>query len=119
LQLSETLGLSYKNTRELNEVIDTQLPGCPSFRHQDIEIAGETVSMYSRNVVDCIKELYGNAKFAEHLVFKPERHYETRNVHQRHYHDMHTGEWWWQTQVCQSMDCLFIRWFANIIIDDS
>jgi hypothetical protein len=99
LQLSEKLGLSYQNVHELNNVIDTQLPDCPRFVRKDVEIAGETVSIYSRNIVDCIKVLYGNAKFAERMVFKPERHYDQDN--QRCYHDLHTGDWWWQMQVCK------------------
>jgi hypothetical protein len=109
LQLCETLGLSYKNVHELNNLIDTQIPDRPRFLRQDVEIAGETVTMYSRNVVDCIKALYGNTMFAEDMIFRPERHYDHDNVHQRHYHDLHTGEWWWQTQVRQSAHCLFIR----------
>ena len=102
-QFTEKLGLSYKNVRELNTLIDTHLPGRPRFHRQDVEIAGETVAMYSRNVVECIKALYSSSKFAEHMVFRPERHYDSDNGHQRHYHDLHTGDWWWQMQVCQSM----------------
>jgi hypothetical protein len=117
LQLSETLGLSYKNVRELNNIIDMQLPARPHFHHQDVEIAGETVTMYSRNVVECIRALYGNPKFAEHLIFKPERHYDHDNARQRHYHDLHTGEWWWQMQVCRCMCCLMT--LSNLAIDDS
>jgi Plavaka transposase len=119
MQLREMLGLSYKNVRELNNLIDTQIPDRPRFLRRDIEIAGETVSMYSRNVVDCIKALYGNTKFAEHMVFRPERHYDHDNMHQRHYHDLHTGEWWWQTQVCQSLHCLCIGKLTSLIIDYS
>src|SRR6266478_696811 len=105
-QLSEMLGLSYKNIRELNNLIDTQLPGCPRFHQHDVEIAGETVTMYSRDVVECVKALYGNTEFAKHMVFKPERHYDQDNGHQRHYHNLHTGDWWWQMQVCRSASCL-------------
>jgi hypothetical protein len=107
-QFSELLGLSYKNVRELDVLLDTQLPGRPRFHRRDVEIAGETVTMYSRDVVECIKALYGNAQFAEHMIFKPERHYDKGNGGQRHYHDLHTGEWWWQMQVCQRMSRLFI-----------
>jgi hypothetical protein len=99
LQFGETLGISYKNIRELNAIIDTELPSRPRFHRQDIEIAGETVTMYSRNIVECVKALYGNAKYAEQMIFKPERHYDKDNGRQRHYHDLHTGEWWWQMQV--------------------
>ena len=103
LQFSERLGLSYRNTHELNNIIDTQLPGRPHFHRQDVEIAGETVTMYSRNVVECIKALYGNPEFAKDMIFKPERHYDKDDGRQQHYHDLHTSEWWWQMQACQSM----------------
>ena len=98
LQFSETLGLSYTNIYELNNKIDAQLPGRPRFHRQDVEIAGETVSVYSRNIVECINALYSNPEFAERMVFRPERHYD-RDRRQRHYHDLHTGEWWWQMQA--------------------
>jgi ATP-dependent phosphoenolpyruvate carboxykinase len=55
--------------------------------------------MYSRNIIECIKALYSDADFAKHLLLKPERHYKQNNRNQRVYHDMHTGEWWWQVQV--------------------
>jgi hypothetical protein len=33
-------------------------------------------------------------------VFKPERHYADADKTVRLFHDMHTGRWWWGTQVC-------------------
>ncbi|KAF8720245.1 hypothetical protein AX14_011104 [Amanita brunnescens Koide BX004] len=39
--ITEALGLSYKNPRELNSIIDCQLPGCPSFKTHDISVGGE------------------------------------------------------------------------------
>jgi hypothetical protein len=62
-------------------------------------VGGETFAMYSRDILECIKALYGDAEFAEHLLFKPERHYKHSDRKERVYHDMHTGEWWWQVQV--------------------
>jgi hypothetical protein len=93
------LGLSYSNVHELNKIIDTQLPHRPRFHRQDVSIGGETVTMYSRNVIECISALYGSAEFASHIIFRPERHYDRGNGHERHYHDMHTGDWWWEMQV--------------------
>ena len=55
--------------------------------------------MYSRDILECIEALYSDADFANQLVFKPERHYKNSDQNQRIYHDMHTGEWWWQVQV--------------------
>jgi hypothetical protein len=99
LQLSDMLGLSYRNIGELNQIIDKEIPRPPRFHCQDIAIGGETVTMYSRDIIECIKALYGSAEFAPHMIYKPERHYGRANGDERHYHDMHTGDWWWEMQV--------------------
>jgi uncharacterized protein YigE (DUF2233 family) len=62
-------------------------------------VGGETFSMYSRDILECIKALYGDGDFAKDLLFKLERHYRRKDRNQRVYHNMHTGEWWWQVQV--------------------
>ena len=49
--------------------------------------------------MECIRALYGNPKFAQTLVFSPERHYTDAEQTQRLYHEMHTGDWWWEKQV--------------------
>ena len=49
--------------------------------------------------MDCISSLLGDPNFAEHLIFSPERHYGDQDMTVRLYHDMHTGKWWWETQV--------------------
>ena len=49
--------------------------------------------------MDCIASLIGDPAFAEHLIFSPERHYVDQDMTVRLYHDMHTGKWWWETQV--------------------
>ncbi|KAJ7733721.1 hypothetical protein B0H14DRAFT_3117949 [Mycena olivaceomarginata] len=40
----------------------------------------------------------GDPEFADCLIFAPERHYTDNSKTIRLYHDMHTGEWWWETQ---------------------
>jgi len=99
LQVSERLDLSYKNSRELNVIIDKQLPGRPTFRREQIIVAGEAFDIYHRDVLECIKALYGDPDFADYLVFAPERHYTDDDETVRLYSDMHTGKWWWNTQV--------------------
>ncbi|KDQ20398.1 hypothetical protein BOTBODRAFT_100224 [Botryobasidium botryosum FD-172 SS1] len=94
---AQMLGLSYKNVAELNTLID-QLPGRPTFQHEEIEVAGEVFDIYFRDVLECIRALYSNHEFAHILVFIPERHYADKDMTMRLYHDMHTGRWWWQTQ---------------------
>ncbi|KAF8715292.1 hypothetical protein AX14_012641 [Amanita brunnescens Koide BX004] len=98
--LSKKLSLSYKNARELNVIFDSKLPRRPPFQSHSIEIAGETVMVYTRNIISCIKALYGDAAFAPHLIFRPERHYEKFGTRRcRLYHDMHTADWWWEIQT--------------------
>ncbi|KAG1720490.1 hypothetical protein EDB19DRAFT_1917917 [Suillus lakei] len=96
--VSERLSLSYKNSRELNGIIDKQLPGRPTFRREQIVIVGEAFDIYHRDVLECIKALYGDLDFADYLVFAPECHYTDDDETVRLYSDMHTGKWWWNTQ---------------------
>ncbi|KAJ6497170.1 hypothetical protein C8R47DRAFT_972715 [Mycena vitilis] len=95
----EALGLSYKNSRELNQIIDKQLPeGRPTFTRQEVVVGDEAFDVYFRPIVDCLKALYGDPEFAQDLVFMPERHYSDADKTVRFYDDMHTAEWWWRTQ---------------------
>ncbi len=101
LKYAEALGLSFKNIRELNCLIDQKLPGHPHFHCQQIQIGDETVELHSRDVLQCIEYIYSKPEFAGHLIHKPERHYAQiggRRV--QVFHDMHTGQWWWSIQVC-------------------
>ncbi|KAG2108065.1 uncharacterized protein F5147DRAFT_761177 [Suillus discolor] len=95
----DRLGLSYKSSRELNNIIDKKLPtGRPQFRRQEVVVAGEAFDVYFRDVLECVKALYEDPEFAPYLVFVPERHYADKDKTMRLYHDMHTGKWWWRTQ---------------------
>lgn len=102
MQLQDRLNLSYKNSAELNKIIDEQLPSRPRFERHEIVIAGEAYDVYFRDIVACIKALYGDPQFSQILVFAPERHYADPDMNVRLFHDMHTGKWWWETQVCDS-----------------
>lgn len=98
-QVQEKLGLSYKNSNELNKIIDN-LPGRPKFCRDEIIVAGEVFDVYYRDILGCIKALFGDAELAPNLIFCPERHYLDEDKTIRLYGDMHTGKWWWATQVC-------------------
>jgi len=95
----EKLGLSYKTANELNEIIDKELPGRPAFRCRELVIGGEQLEFHYREAIPCIRALYGDPEFADHLVFAPERHYTDREKTCRVYSEMHTGDWWWSVQV--------------------
>lgn len=55
--------------------------------------------VYFRDVIACLRALFGNPDFAPILVFAPEKHYTDELRTTRLYHDMHSGRWWWSTQV--------------------
>jgi hypothetical protein len=94
-------GLSYKNAQQLNALIDQKLPCRPVFHRHDIQIGGERLVMYSRDILHCIQAIYSNPEFSAHLIHKPERHFRhSGNERIRVFHDMHTGSWWWKAQVC-------------------
>ena len=97
------MDLSFKNTHELNRIIDTSLPTRPKFKRHEVVVAGESFELYARDIVECIRALFGEPDFASHLVFEPERQYVDQDETIRLYHDMHTGKWWWATQVCISI----------------
>ncbi|KAG2364923.1 hypothetical protein BDR07DRAFT_1449989 [Suillus spraguei] len=97
--VSERLGLSFKNANELNKIIDHELPtGRPKFKREQVVVAGESFDVYYRDIIECIKSLYGDPDFARYLTFAPERHYTDEDQTIRLFHDMHTGKWWWNTQ---------------------
>ena len=98
-QVPERLGLSFKNTAELNKIIDNRLPGRPRFQRHEIIVGDEACEVYFRDIIACIPALFGDPLFAPYLVFEPEKHYTDDKKTIRLYHDMHTGRWWWSTQV--------------------
>lgn len=94
------LGLSFKNVRELDAIVDKDLSsGRPRFCQREIIVAGEAFEVFYRDVIQCVCALYGDPEFADILVFTPERHYADADHTTRVYFDMHTGRWWWDTQV--------------------
>lgn len=76
-----------------------QLPGRPPFIWRDIIIGGENLTFYYREIVPCLRALYGDPDFQHNLVFAPERHFTNEERTCRIYDDMHTGDWWWSVQV--------------------
>ena len=93
------MGLSYSSANELNRIIDENLQSRPRFERQEIVVAGEAFDVYFRDIFQSIRSLYGNPEFSSVLVFAPECHYLDADQTNRLYHDMHTGKWWWETQV--------------------
>ena len=89
-QVHERLGLSYKNPGQLNHLIDS-LPGQGGFKCEEVVIAGEAFDVYYRDVLACIKDLFGKPEFASSMKFAPEQHYADEDQTLRIYCDIHTG----------------------------
>jgi Plavaka transposase len=100
LKVCDALNLSYKNSDELNKIIDNKLPGRPQFKRCEIVQSGEAVELFSRDILECIRALWGDPEFSEDLILEPERLYADEDLTIRIFHDMNTGKWWWETQVC-------------------
>src|SRR5208282_1418779 len=71
-------------------------------------IGSEVCEVYFRDVILCIRALFGDPKFTPYLAFVPEKHYTSEDKDIRMYHDMHTGRWWWSTQV-RSILCRIVE----------
>lgn len=95
----EKLGLSYSTSKELNDIIDKALPGAPPFRCLNLKVDGEHLEFHCREIIPCIRSLFGNPDFANDLIYAPERHYTDAERTCRVYNEMHTGNWWWSVQV--------------------
>ncbi|KAJ3769430.1 hypothetical protein FB446DRAFT_812086 [Lentinula raphanica] len=103
--VGEALGLSYRNSHELDSIIDKELPSRrPSFIREEVVIAGQALDIYRRDILECIQALYGNPDHAQYLCFTPERHYADADKTIRLYHDFNTGKWWWDTQKAVEAD---------------
>ncbi|KAJ3000601.1 hypothetical protein NUW54_g6755 [Trametes sanguinea] len=95
----QKLALSYKNSRELNNIIDKLPAGRPPFEREEISIAGDTFEVFLRDILACIRALLGDPEFTPILLLVPERHYTDESKTVQVYFDMNTGKWWWATQV--------------------
>ena len=73
--------------------------GRPTFERHEIVVAGEAFEVYYRDILSCIKALFGDPEFTADLLLAPERHYTDQDQNVRVYFEMNTGQWWWKVQV--------------------
>ena len=60
-------------------------------------MAGRRVPFYYRKPLDCIRYLLQQQAYRRALVYGPQRCYEGG---ERQFGELHTADWWWETQVC-------------------
>ncbi|KAI0055661.1 hypothetical protein BV25DRAFT_1815297 [Artomyces pyxidatus] len=97
--LREKLELSFKNVGDVNTIIDNQLPTTPAFNCEEVEVDGEKYEVYFRDILACVRSLYGNPEFSPFMTYAPERHFCDEEKTNRVFDEMHTGDWWWKLQT--------------------
>ncbi len=85
-----------------------KLPGRPTFKSQDIQVGNQTYQLHSRDVLDCIRAIFGDPEVARDLVYAPKYCYMDHERTQRVYSEMYTGDWWWSVQVRNMNLCYFL-----------
>ncbi|TCD63835.1 hypothetical protein EIP91_004902 [Steccherinum ochraceum] len=65
---------------------------------EDGNVMKETVELWRRDPVECIRELIGNPAFRDALKYEPERLYTDTEGTSRRYDEMSSGNWWWKVQ---------------------
>jgi hypothetical protein len=68
--------------------------GVVNYREADVD---HPVTFHYRNLEPILKEFFSEPWFQDKLVFLPEKKIRADGVTM--YTEMHTGEWWWNTQV--------------------
>ena len=61
----------------------------------------DSLEIWSQDPVECIKDLLGNPCFKDQMRYAPEKHYGDKSGQEQLFSEMWTGDWWWETQVCQ------------------
>ena len=99
IKVIERLGLSFCNIRELNHIVDDEMPEPPRFKCEVICLGGESFDFHFQEVIPCIRTLFGDPNFARRLALVPECHYLNEDHTKRVFKEMHTRKWWWSVQV--------------------
>ncbi|KAG8919803.1 hypothetical protein FRC02_001369 [Tulasnella sp. 418] len=81
-------------------MIDHHLPKVASWLKLMVKLDGDDdeYTIFYCNPLECIKALYGNPAFTDKMAFAPEKQWSDEEKTSRLYNEMHTGNWWWETQ---------------------
>lgn len=58
---------------------------------------GHSSTFFYRDIVQCVEYLLAQPAYREEVVYAPVQEYN--DAGERLYSEMHTGDWWWETQV--------------------
>jgi hypothetical protein len=57
------------------------------------------IKYWSGDIIKSMRWLMWQSAYAEHLIFSPQWYFNSDTPPKRLYTKMHTGNWWWDTQV--------------------
>ena len=104
--------LPWKSNRDLFKTIEEELPHGPPWMCEEITIAGdiesETVSLWMRDPLECIKALIGNPSYKESMQYAPIKVWKDMDMDERVYGEMWSANWWGRTQVSTSIKTEFV-----------
>ncbi|TCD59805.1 hypothetical protein EIP91_011412 [Steccherinum ochraceum] len=67
-------------------------------RGENGELLTETVELWRRDPVECIRELIGNPAFRDVMKYAPEKVFTDSEKTSRRFDEMSSGNWWWNIQ---------------------
>jgi len=57
------------------------------------------IKYWSRDIIESMRWLMRQPAYTEHLIFALQRCFQSDTPPKRLYTEMHTADWWWETQV--------------------
>ena len=56
------------------------------------------INYWSRHIIKSMRWLMGQPAYAKHRIYAPQRCFNSDTPPKRLYTEMHTADWWWETQ---------------------
>ncbi|KAJ7815457.1 Zn-finger domain-containing protein [Mycena leptocephala] len=108
LPIIQGVGTAYSTKDQLLEAID-DLPGGVGWKLEKVTLTGdlededgklivETLELWYRDPVDCIRELIGNPVFRDVMQYAPQKVFEDAAGKSEVINEMWTAAWWWKLQ---------------------
>lgn len=97
--LGGTEGRSFRSAYTLRKHLDVLDPfgGYLEWAEAVIDDGRHAATLYYRNIIDCVRYLIRQVAYKSDMVYAPIREYDSSG--ERLYSEMHTADWWWDTQV--------------------
>ena len=59
------------------------------------------IKYWSRDIINSMRWLMWQPAYAGHFIYAPQHCFNSNTRPKRLYTEMHTVDWWWETQVCR------------------